>query len=275
MSFLGFANYYREFIKGYADKVCPMQKLMRNKGRKFEWNEEAQAAFENMKRELCKAPVLGMPTEKSMYVVDTDASVVTISGILHQEQEWNGRTVLRPIAYGSKVLSDTDMKYGAQKAEMFAVVTFVEKYRAYLGSAPFKLRVDKRALSWLKTNSMDQSYIGRWIVRLVGYHMIIQHRIGDKHQNADNLSKKTEFYERLEQKQANQPEIKEGFSLLDTETYEALPLTRWLDKSGHPIPVHPDLPVQKAAEIKILSKKDPCPWICCCAQTWSCKMSLA
>ena len=29
----------------------------------------------------------------------------------HQEQEWNGKTVLRPIAYGSKVLSDTEMKY--------------------------------------------------------------------------------------------------------------------------------------------------------------------
>ena len=259
MSFLGFANYYREFIKGYADKVYPMQKLMRNKGKKFEWNDEAQVAFENIKRELCEAPVLGMPTEKGMYVLDTDASVVAISGILHQEQEWNGRTVLRPIAYGSKVFSDTEMKYGAPKAEMFAVVTFVEKYRAYLGSAPYKLRVDNRALSWLKTYTMDQSYIGRWIVRLDGYHMIIEHRMRDKHQNADSLSKKTEFYERLEQKQANQAEIKEGFSFLDKETYEALPLTRWLDKSGHPIPGHPELPVEKAAEIKILSKEDPVP----------------
>ena len=79
-----------------------------------------------------------MPTEKGMYVLDTDASVVAISGILHQEQEWNGKTVLRPIAYGSKVLSDTEMKYGAPKAEMFAVVTFVEKYRAYLGSEPLQ-----------------------------------------------------------------------------------------------------------------------------------------
>ena len=50
MSFLGFANYYREFIKGYADKVYPMQRLMRNKGKKFEWNDEAQVAFENIKR---------------------------------------------------------------------------------------------------------------------------------------------------------------------------------------------------------------------------------
>ena len=79
----------------------------------------------------------------------------------------------------------------------------------------------------------------------------------DKHQNADSLSKKTEFYQRLEQKQANQAEIKEGFSFLDKQNYEALPLRRWLDKSGHPIPGHPELPVEKAAEINILSQKDP------------------
>ena len=259
MSFLGFANYYREFIKGYADKIYPIKRLMRNKGKKFTWTDEAQVSFEKIKRELCEAPVLGMPTEKGMFVLDTDASVVAISGILHQEQEWNGRTVLRPIAYGSKVLSDTEMKYGAPKAEMFAVITFVEKYRAYLGSAPFKLRVDNRALAWLKTYSMDQSYIGRWIVRLDGYHMIIEHRTRDKHQNADSLSKKTEFYERLEEKQANQSEIKDGFSFLDKETYDKLPLTKWLDKSGHPIPGHPDLPVETAAEIKLLARGEPVP----------------
>ena len=66
------------------------------------------------------------------------------------------------------LVSDTEMKFGAPKAKLFAVVTFVEKYRAYLGSAPLKLRVDNRALSWLKTYSMDQSYIDRWIVRLDG-----------------------------------------------------------------------------------------------------------
>ena len=107
MSFLGFANYYREFVKGYADKVYPMQQLMRHKGKKFTWNNAAEESFQRIKKELCEAPVLGMPTEKGMYVLDTDASVVAISGILHQEQEWNGKTVLRPIAYGSKVLSDT------------------------------------------------------------------------------------------------------------------------------------------------------------------------
>ena len=35
LSFLGFANYYREFINGYADKIYPMQKLTRKKGEKL------------------------------------------------------------------------------------------------------------------------------------------------------------------------------------------------------------------------------------------------
>ena len=41
-----------------------------------------------------------------------------------------------------------------------------------------------------------------------GYNMIIEHRTRDKHQNADSLSKKTEFYERQEQREADRPEIK-------------------------------------------------------------------
>ena len=57
----------------------------------------------------------------------------------------------------------------------------MEKYRAYLVSEPFTLRVDNRALSWLKTYSRDQSYIGRWIVRLDGYNMILERRTKDNH----------------------------------------------------------------------------------------------
>ena len=82
-----------------------MQKLTRNKSKQLCWTDEAQVSFENIKREFFEAPVLGMPTEKGMFVLDTDASVVAISGILYQEQEWNGRSVLRPIAYVSKVKS--------------------------------------------------------------------------------------------------------------------------------------------------------------------------
>ena len=79
MNFLDFANYYREFIKGYADMIYPMQHLMRNKGNRLSWSEEAQVSFENIKREFCEAPVLGMPTEKECLFC-----AVANSGIHHQ-----------------------------------------------------------------------------------------------------------------------------------------------------------------------------------------------
>ena len=82
-SFLGFANFHREFIKEYANKIYPTQQLMRNKSKNVTWTDEAPDSLENIKRELCEAPVLGMPTEKGMFVLDTGASVVAIWGILH------------------------------------------------------------------------------------------------------------------------------------------------------------------------------------------------
>ena len=123
----GFCELLQGIHQGLRGQSIPDATTKRHKGKKFTWNNAAEESFQRIMKEFCEAPVLGMPTEKGMYVLDTDASVVAISGILHQEQEWNGKTVLRPIAYGSKVLSDTEMKYGAPKAEMFTVVTFVEK----------------------------------------------------------------------------------------------------------------------------------------------------
>ena len=88
--------------------------------------------------------------------------------------------------------------------------------------------------------------------------MIIEHRTRDKHQNADSLSRKTEFYERQEQREADRPEIKDGFSFMDKETYDSLPLTRWLDKSGKPIEDHPELP-KEPPEKTILKKNQGMP----------------
>ena len=65
--------------------------------------------------------------------------------------------------------------------------------------------------------------------------MIIEHRTTEKHQNADSLSNKKEYYKKQEQWEADKPEAKYGFSFMDKETHDSLPLTIWLDKSGKTI----------------------------------------
>ena len=69
-----------------------------------------------------------MPTVKEKFALDTDASVVAISSVLLQNQEWNGRTLLRTIACGRNILSDTEKKHGTTKAEIFVVITFVKGF---------------------------------------------------------------------------------------------------------------------------------------------------
>ena len=62
MSFLGSAIYCRKLIKGYADKVLPMQQLMRHNGKKLTWIDAAEESFQKINREFCQAPILGMAT---------------------------------------------------------------------------------------------------------------------------------------------------------------------------------------------------------------------
>ena len=98
----------------------------------MEWTPECQRAFEILKTLRCSAPVLSMPTEDGRFYLDTDASEVAMAAILQQEQKINGSKKLPVIAYGSRILSNAKTRRGAPKAEVLAVVYFLEKFRSHL-----------------------------------------------------------------------------------------------------------------------------------------------
>ena len=257
-SFFGFANYYRDFIPFHAAKVQPMQELLK-KNQHFYWKERHQEAFDAVKQALVDATALAAPNEEGRFVLDTDASAVAIAGILHQEQQYNGKTILRPIVYGSKSLTKTQMKYGAPKLEMYAVFYFIEKFHSYLAGRESTLRVDNQALSWLKTYSMDQAMIGRWIARLDQYHFKTIHRPRTQHRNVDGLSKRTNDYVHREKIVETLPEVSKGFRFMPQKDYEELPTVPYIDKHGKFIPNHPELPLEAKAQLPVLYilKKPP------------------
>jgi hypothetical protein len=58
--FIGFANFYRRFIKKFSKLVLPLNNLLR-KDTKFDCNNQCQEAFETLKGRFLQEPVLMMP----------------------------------------------------------------------------------------------------------------------------------------------------------------------------------------------------------------------
>lgn len=98
-SFLGFANFYRHFIKNYSKLALPLTDLTR-KGDTFQWTRQAEEAFQELKRQFEEGDILRHfdPTKK--IILETDASDFAIGAVL--SQIFDG--IIRPVAFFSRKL---------------------------------------------------------------------------------------------------------------------------------------------------------------------------
>ena len=130
--FVGFVGYYRRFIKDFAGLAEPLVALTR-KGVPFVWIDRQQAAFEALKACLISAPILGFPTEDGRFLLDMDASLYAVGGVLNQLQ-WDREVV---ITYASRSLHLSQRRYCTTRREMLAAVVMCTHFRSYLRGAQF------------------------------------------------------------------------------------------------------------------------------------------
>ncbi|CAI7812649.1 unnamed protein product, partial [Closterium sp. NIES-53] len=105
-AFLGLANYYRRFVKGFAAVAAPLTDLLW-KDSSFSWEPLQQQAFEQLKTCLTSPPALAVPNPELPYFIWCDASDVALGAILCQEQEAG----LQPIAFESRKLTAAERAY--------------------------------------------------------------------------------------------------------------------------------------------------------------------
>ena len=110
------------------------------------WGSEQQTAFDALKACLLSAPILGFPTEEDRIVLDTDASLFAIGGVLSQVQ--NEEEVL--IAYASRSLLISQRRYCTTRREMLAAVVMCTHFRSYIRGSQFTLRTGHSSLRWLQ-----------------------------------------------------------------------------------------------------------------------------
>ncbi|KAK3102810.1 hypothetical protein FSP39_014067 [Pinctada imbricata] len=183
-SFLGLCGYYRRYIQDFAAKAKCLHKLT-EKGRAFIWSEECQNAFEKLKEKLIESPILAHPDFTKPFILDTDASLDSIGGVLSQEVDGYERV----IAYGSRVLTKSERRYCVTRRELLAIVFFVTQFRHYLYGRKFKIRTIHGSLKWLLRFKNPEGQLARWLEVLSTYDMDIEHRPGQQHRNADALSR--------------------------------------------------------------------------------------
>ena len=185
--FLGLCSYYLRFLPQFATVVEPLRKLTTSK-ESFVWNDEQQAAFEEVKRQIASAPTMAIFNENCPTYVSTDASDVGLGAVPSQVQ--NG--VEKCIAYASRKLSPREQQYSAGEKEALACVWACEKWNLYLYGRPFTLRTDHAALTTLLSRGnkgMKPLRISRWYARLLRYTFEMKYRPGCQNQIADGLSR--------------------------------------------------------------------------------------
>ena len=140
-SFAGMVNFLSIFCQDLQKRLKPIYDLTR-KGRSFNWGQEQQVAFEEIKNKLQKPPILHLPDSKGRFHLYSDTSKYATGSTLYQIQ--NGK--LKLIVYASKRLPEAAQNYSITELEMCGLAINIASFAHLLKRVDFDAIVDHLAL---------------------------------------------------------------------------------------------------------------------------------
>ncbi|QRW20379.1 Retrotransposable element Tf2 protein [Rhizoctonia solani] len=185
--FLGFVNFYRQFIPNFGNMAQPLYNLLK-KDSVWKWDLAEQQSFEGLKKCLTSAPLLLQPDTTRQFYVECNASDYATGAILSQR---NSEGKLAPVAYLSKSLSPAKKNYNIFDKELLAVIRAFKEWRHLLEGSelPVQVLTDHKNLEYFSTSqSLNKRQI-RWANFLVDYNFQIIYRPGAQNKKADILSR--------------------------------------------------------------------------------------
>ncbi|CAA0810386.1 Unknown protein, partial [Striga hermonthica] len=181
------------FISKVAEKSGPLFKTLR-KSLKFQWTEEAQKAFEELKRMLVDLPLLAKPAQGEDLVLYISIGEAAVSSVLLREEG----AAQFPIYYVSKVMQGAERRYSEIEKGALAVVVTVRKLRIYFLEHRVKVRTNMPLGETLGRPSVSGRLV-KWAVELSEYAIVYEPRRAIKAQAlADFIQEGTKEGEELE-----------------------------------------------------------------------------
>ena len=184
--FLGMVNYFRHLIFQYAEIIAPIVKLTR-KNTPFIWNQECQQSFERLQEIILHQPTLkNIDFDKELYLI-TDASKVSICGILLQKSH----DKFYPIEFFSKTLLPAESRYPSIRRELLAIYASIRHFHEFLYGKKFIILTDAKPLTYHIHLEKQPEIVAKWLIYLQQFEYEINHIPGFKNP-ADFLSRVTE-----------------------------------------------------------------------------------
>ncbi|KAI3351453.1 hypothetical protein L3Q82_020306, partial [Scortum barcoo] len=188
--FLGFANFYRRFIRNYSKVAAPLTCLT-STTKPFLWTPEAERAFTLLKSLFTSAPILSHPDPSLQFIVEVDASETGIGAVLSQRCPVDQK--VHPCAFFSRRLTPAERNYDVGNRELFGSgpgIALQEWWHWLEGAEqPFLVWTDHKNLAYLRSAKRLNPRQARWALFLSRFEFTLTYRPGSHNTKPDALSR--------------------------------------------------------------------------------------
>ena len=196
-AFCGMVNFLSSFLPNLRRLLILIYDLQK-KAKKFKWTEEAERAFNDIKKLLINPPVLKAPTPDGLFQLESDTSREGVGSTFLQKQgdEWV------VIGYHSKRLPKSAKNFGVTELELTGLLVNIHSFMQLLHNRYFEVLVDHKAIEY-KIKSKTESPTTRLktlLLKLSKYTIYLKYQKGSEMHTSDTLSRLHNFTDTPDQK---------------------------------------------------------------------------